>query len=100
MSRGPGRVMRAVLEHLESRPLDTAQLAHWAGADLGSTRRALRTLHRAGRVHCLGQTFEGYSKWCLTEHRNLFSPPWAQVPETLGELLGKERWKRLWTSAL
>ena len=100
MGIGPGRVMRAVLEQMQAGPVDTAQLAQGAAADLGSTRRALRTLHRAGQIHCLGQTWAGVYKWCLPEHRGMFTPSWAQPGGTLGELLGERRWARPFTSAL
>ncbi|MDV6376098.1 hypothetical protein [Deinococcus arenicola] len=98
MSRGPGRVMRGVLDALGQRvKLNTLELAQavnpWGGASVdASTRRALRTLHRAGRVHCLGFATGGVRVWCLPEYAGILAPPWqggtGSGPRTLGELLG------------
>ncbi|WP_407569105.1 hypothetical protein [Deinococcus altitudinis] len=65
MSRGPGRVMRGVLEALEAGPLSAPRLALTVGASEGSTRRALRTLARRRAVVCLGFEFTGGQRWAL-----------------------------------
>lgn len=98
MSRGAGHVQRGILSALERCPHSTTELTArlfpmWGESHLSSTRRALRALSRAGRVHCLGADLSGVSRWCLPEHRGLFTPPWKRQPETLGEALNlSEGW--------
>lgn len=80
----------------------------WSSSDEVSTRRALRSLHREGRVYCLGFDAYGSRVWCLPEHAGLLTPPWAQKrdaltpagPVTLVEVLGLgEGWlTRAWNT--
>jgi hypothetical protein len=65
MSRGPGRVMRGVLEALEAGPLSAPMLALTVGASEGSTRRALRTLRRRRAVVCLGFELGSGQRWAV-----------------------------------
>ena len=105
MSRGPGKVQRGVLDALQRGPLDTLELAgrvfqgQPSPCAEASTRRALRKLHEAGQVHCLGVGWGGARRWCLAEHRGLYAR-WKREGQTLGELLGPGRLSRLLTSAL
>lgn len=106
--------MRGVLEALGRQArLNTRELAaevkggNWTHSDEASTRRALRTLHRQGRVYCLGFDTYGSRVWCLPEHAGILTPPWKQKrdalqPVTLGELLGERhaaRMARLWNAS-
>lgn len=91
--------MRGVLDALDKRvKLNTLELAQavnpYGGASMdASTRRALRSLHRAGRVHCLGFATGGVRVWCLPEHASLLTPPWrggtGSGPRTLGAVLSR-----------
>lgn len=66
MSKGPGRVQRAILETLERRgPEDVYMLALYAGARRDSVGRALRRLRRARAVVFLGWHGRGGGLWCL-----------------------------------
>ncbi|MBB5374979.1 hypothetical protein HNQ07_000423 [Deinococcus metalli] len=65
MSRGPGRVQRAILQAVEGGPLDVWTLTLYAQASESSTRRALRALARAGRVASLGYGVRGGQRWGL-----------------------------------
>lgn len=77
MSKGLGRVQRAILDTLSGAALDTYTLSLHAGASQESTRRALRSLRQAGRVCWLGFTGRGIGKWCLAEEAALFDV-WPQ----------------------
>jgi len=72
MSRGPGRVQRAILDVLSVAALDTFTLSLHAGTSQESTRRALRSLRRAGRVTWLGFAGRGGGKWYLPEDAALY----------------------------
>lgn len=96
MSRGPGKVQRGVLDalgrwgKLSTPELTGAVFPMWGNSHLSSVRRALRALHRAGRVHCLGADLSGSNTWCLSEHRGLYVPRWAErETRTLGEVMGE-----------
>ena len=65
VSRGPGRVMRGVLDALEAGPLSAPRLALTVWASEGSTRRALRTLHHRRAVMCLGFELGSGQRWAL-----------------------------------
>ncbi|GGR22508.1 hypothetical protein [Deinococcus ruber] len=65
MSRGPGRVMRGVLDALEAGPLSAPLLAQTVGASEGSTRRALRILQDRRAVVCLGFEMGSGQRWAL-----------------------------------
>lgn len=90
--------MRGVLDALERRvKLNTLELAQavnpYGGASMdASTRRALRSLHREGRVHCLGFATGGVRVWRLPEYAGILAPPWrggtVSGPRTLGMMLG------------
>lgn len=68
MSKGLGRVQRAVLDVLEGGPLDGPTLALHAMTSPESTRRALRTLHAARLVAFVGKKGRGgRDVWCLPE---------------------------------
>ncbi|MDO4244673.1 MAG: hypothetical protein Q4C89_01445 [Deinococcus sp.] len=68
MSRGPGRVQRALLDTLAHLgPARSDLLTLYAGASEDSTRRALRSLRKAGRVRFLGFAGRGVGVWCLPE---------------------------------
>ncbi|MGY2895444.1 hypothetical protein [Deinococcus sp. UYEF24] len=86
MSKGPGRVMRRVLEALGAGPLSAPVLALTVGASEGSTRRALRTLARRRAVVCLGFEFTGGQRWALQG---------AGAAEDLATLWPPERVERL-----
>ena len=66
VSRGPGRVMRAVLEALGAGPLSAPLLARTVGASEGGTRRALRALQQRRAVVCLGFELTGGQRWAVT----------------------------------
>ena len=76
MSRGTGRVQRGILAALSRGALDTYTLTLYAGASEESTRRALRTLRRAGQVACLGFAGRGGAKWCLAEDEAEYRDVW------------------------
>lgn len=80
MSKGPGRVMRQILEVLEDagEPIEAPTLARIVGASEGSTRRALRSLAAAGRVACLGYA-RGGQRWGLPEDVAARRATWAEV---------------------
>lgn len=68
MSRGPGKVQRALLDTLaRTGPARADLLTLYAGASEDSTRRALRGLRKAGRVRFLGFAGRGVGVWCLPE---------------------------------
>ena len=105
MSRGPGRVQRAVLHALEGGPLDAYTLTLHARASEESTRRALRTLAAAGRVRFLGFAGGGRGVWCLAEDedaaRAAMLPP--DVALSVARLMGARfarRLARFYTSTL
>lgn len=84
MSKGPGHVMRGVLEALGFVGwATTKQLAGVIFTDgatvaaLVSTRRALRALVRRGLVTRLGFNLSGGGVYCLTADRALYVCPWA-----------------------
>lgn len=93
--------MRGVIQALEqyvrqsTRELTAALNPHWTYSDEASTRRALRALHRQGRVFCLGFDSYGARVWTLPEYADLLTPPWKKKrdaltspePLTLGEAL-------------
>ena len=94
-----------MLDALQRGPLDTLELAgrvfpgQPSPSAKASTRRALRGLQDAGRVHCLGVSWGGARRWCLAEHRELYAR-WKGEGQTLGELLGPGRLSRGLVSAL
>ncbi|MPY67814.1 hypothetical protein F8S09_14170 [Deinococcus sp. SDU3-2] len=64
MSRGPGRVMVALLETLEQDCSGiSGELAARVGSSSESTRRALRKLRASGRVALLGVQADGARVW-------------------------------------
>lgn len=66
MSRGPGRVMVALLETLERDYSGTSrELAERVRSSSESTRRALRKLEASGRVALLGAQADGARVWCM-----------------------------------
>lgn len=79
MSRGPGRVQRAILEALDGGPVEVAALAVIAQADACSVRRALRALARSGRVACLGYGVRGGQRWGLPGDVEDARAFWADV---------------------
>ena len=66
VSRGLGRVMRAVLEALGAGPLSAPLLARTVGASEGGTRRALRALQQRRAVVCLGFELTSGQRWAVT----------------------------------
>lgn len=80
MSRGRGRVMRAVLGRLELGPADAGELGRVASSggthSPASVRRALRVLGARGEVCPLGWGLTGAKVWCLPRHRMAALPPW------------------------
>lgn len=83
MSRGPGRVMRGILEALKGlgwatpEQLARALFERVTVAALVSTRRALRALVRRGLVARLGFNLSGGGVYCLKADRALYVCPWA-----------------------
>lgn len=66
VSRGPGRVQRAILDTLARvGPLGADVLALYASSSPGSVRRALRTLKKRRAVCFLGFARHGVGLWCL-----------------------------------
>ncbi|PTA68989.1 hypothetical protein [Deinococcus arcticus] len=78
MSRGPGRLQRRILAALAGGLLDAPTLTLHAGASVGSTRRALRSLQAHGQVACLGYGARG-KRWGLPEDVAAARQTWAQV---------------------
>lgn len=110
MSRGPGRIMRGIVDTLgtygraSTGELCSALYGAETEAASVSVRRALRTLAARGEVLCLGFNTYGERVYCFPAERERYLAPWASGGSS--EAFGREFLKhhragfiRLWNSS-